>query len=73
MEGVDLMTSRYWVVGADYADCNCDKPLPGTHSLHGPFTDERRAQTEWKRLTFRDRVDAMRRYSIAIEGRAATA
>lgn len=63
------MTSRFWVVGADYADCNCDKPMDGTQSLHGPYNDELRARTEWQRLTFRDRMEATRRYSIAVEGR----
>lgn len=63
------MTSRFWIVGADYADCDLNRPLEGSQSLHGPFNDELRARTEWQRLTFRDRMDATRRYSIAVEGR----
>ncbi|MEQ7874078.1 hypothetical protein ABDK56_08735 [Sphingomonas sp. ASV193] len=61
------MASRYWIVGGDYADCDFDRIVPGSEQVHGPFGSERRAQTEWKRLTFRDRNPASRRYSIAAE------
>ena len=64
------MTSRYWVVGGDYADCNFSQLTPGTESIHGPFECELRARTEWQRLTFRDRTEATRRYTIASEGRS---
>ncbi len=57
----------YWVVGGDYADCNFDKMVPGTETVCGPFADERKARTEWQRLTFRDRQcrSATTRYAIA--------
>ena len=62
------MASRYWVVGGDYQDCGFARIVPGTETIAGPFEDEDRAKTEWKRLTFRDRRAATTRYSIAHEG-----
>ena len=40
---------------------------PGTEVVHGPFSNELRARTEWQRLTFRDRCAATERYSICVE------
>ncbi len=62
------MKSRFWVVGGDYTDCNFERIVPGSEQIHGPFANENRAHTEWKRLTFRDQLPATRRYSIATEG-----
>jgi hypothetical protein len=62
------MGQRYWVVGGEYADCRFTKIQPGTAIVHGPFSDEIKARTEWQRLTFRDRCGATTRYSICVEG-----
>jgi len=35
--------------------------------VHGPYSDELKARTEWQRLTFRDRCQATERYSICVE------
>ena len=35
--------------------------------MAGPFANRDRARTEWHRLTFRDRIGAMTRFSIAVE------
>ena len=40
---------------------------PGTEVIHGPFSNELKARTEWQRLTFRDRCAATERYSICVE------
>ncbi|QNM82126.1 hypothetical protein H8M03_08810 [Sphingomonas sabuli] len=61
------MGQRYWVIGGHYAGSDFRDIEPGTESVHGPFTDETRARTEWQRLTFRDRIAAMHRYSICVE------
>lgn len=61
------MTQRYWVVGGDYADSDFTNITPGTATISGPFADMGRARTEWQRLTFRDRLGAMTRFSIAAE------
>lgn len=59
------MTMQYWVVGADFEECDFSQAAPGSASIHGPFADETKARTEWQRLTFRDHVGATRRYAIA--------
>jgi hypothetical protein len=41
--------------------------VPGTEEISGPFPDMNRAQTEWTRLSFRDRLGATTRYVIAQE------
>ena len=61
------MGQRYWVIGGDYRDCRFDEIVPGTEEISGPFPDAVRARTEWQRLTFRDRLDAMTRYMICVE------
>lgn len=63
------MDKKYWVVGGDYADCRFNNLQPGTQTISGPFADEARAQTEWHRLTFRDKCSATTRYAIAVEPR----
>ena len=61
------MGQRYWVVGGEYSDCRCKDLMPGTETVRGPFNDEPRALTEWRRLTFHDHCGATERYSICIE------
>ncbi len=63
------MTTRYWVIGGEYQDAAFAKLVPGTETMAGPFPDERRAETEWRRLTCcPDRSPAATvRYSIARE------
>ncbi len=61
------MTERYWVIGADFADEGFQRIVPGTETMAGPFANRDRASTEWRRLTFRDRIGAMTRFSIAVE------
>jgi hypothetical protein len=61
------MSQRYWVVGGEYADCGFNNLEPGTETVHGPYSNELHARTEWQRLTFRDRCGATTRYSILIE------
>jgi hypothetical protein len=61
------MGQRYWVIGGEYRNCQFDEVVPGTEEISGPFPDELRARTEWQRLTFRDRLGATTRYTIAME------
>ena len=61
------MAQRYWVVGGDYSDCGFDRIEAGSEIVHGPYTDELKARTEWQRLTFRDRCGATTRFSICVE------
>jgi len=61
------MQQRYWVVGGEYADCAFSAITPGTETICGPFADQARAREEWQRLTFRDKIPATTRYSIAVE------
>ena len=63
------MTTRYWVIGGEYRDPSFAALIPGTETMAGPFADERRAKTEWQRLTCcPDRSPcATVRYSIAAE------
>ena len=61
------MTTRYWVLGGEYRNCRFDEVVPGTEEISGPFPDLNRAQTEWTRLSFRDRLGATTRYVIAEE------
>ena len=64
------MDKKYWVVGGEYADGRFDGLVEGTARVSGPFGNEHRARTEWKRLTFRDGCCATTRYHIAVEPRA---
>jgi hypothetical protein len=61
------MGQRYWVIGGEYRNCRFDEIVPGTEEISGPFPDALRARTEWTRLTFRDRLEATRRYFITQE------
>ena len=61
------MTKRYWVIGGEYRDAEFGALVPGTEEISGPFPDPLRARTEWTRLTFRDRLEATRRYFITQE------
>ena len=61
------MGQRYWVVGGEYSDCAFKQLEPGTERISGPFAEERKARTEWQRLTFRDHCAATERYSICVE------
>ena len=63
------MTKRFWVIGGEYQDPEFQALVPGTEKMAGPFEDERRAKTEWQRLTCcPDRSPcATIRYSIASE------
>ena len=62
------MHRRYWVVGGDYEDAEFRALIPGSETMAGPFTDERKARNEWMRLTYSPGTDAATtRYSIATE------
>ena len=63
------MTRRYWVIGGEYRDPAFTALIPGTEKMCGPFEDERRAKTEWQRLTCCPARSsaATVRYSIASE------
>ena len=61
------MTKAYWVIGGEYRDACFSALVPGTEKMAGPFRDERRARTEWTRLTYCPTATATTRYSIAAE------
>lgn len=61
------MGRRFWVIGGDYADCQFGQITPGTEKVAGPFHCPVKARTEWQRLTFRDKMGATTRYTIAAE------
>jgi hypothetical protein len=64
-----VMTKRYWVVGGEYQDPEFRILVPGTETMAGPFECERKARTEWQRLSCRPerRHVATIRYTIAAE------
>ncbi|MDQ3143447.1 MAG: hypothetical protein M3Q57_01025 [Pseudomonadota bacterium] len=64
------MDKKYWVIGGEYEDGGFAGLVDGTHKVAGPYGDERRARTEWTRMTFRDGCAATERYHIAVEPRA---
>jgi hypothetical protein len=62
------MATRYWVIGGEYRDPEFSALMPGTEKMVGPFENERRAKTEWTRLTCcPNGTTATTRYSIASE------
>ena len=61
------MTRSYWVIGGEYRDAEFSALVPGTEKMAGPFADERKARTEWTRLTYCPEAKATTRYSIAAE------
>jgi len=61
------MTTRYWVIGGEYQDAQFGRLVPGTEKMSGPFADERKARTEWQRLSCCPEATATTRYSIAAE------
>ena len=61
------MTRRYWVIGGEYEGADFAALVPGTEKLVGPFADERKAHTEWTRLSRGPAVTATTRYAIAAE------
>ncbi len=62
------MTMRYWIVGGEYEGPDFRALIPGSETMIGPFDNERRARSEWMRLTYKPGTDpATTRYSIATE------
>ena len=63
------MTKRYWVIGGEYDGPDFRALVSGTEILAGPFENERRARTEWTRLSCGPEKSrsATLRYSIAAE------
>ena len=62
------MTTRYWVVGGDYEGVDFRSLRPGTEKMVGPFACEKKARTEWTRLSCCPAGGtATTRYSIATE------
>ncbi len=62
------MSMRYWIVGGEYEGPDFRALIPGSETMVGPFTDERKARNEWLRLTCSPGTDpATTRYSIATE------
>jgi len=61
------MTKRYWVIGGEYDGADFGVLVPGTEKMSGPYEDERKARTEWTRLTYCPEATATTRYSIAAE------
>ena len=63
------MTKRFWVIGGEYEGPDFRALIPGTETMAGPFEDERRAKTEWTRLSCcpEKSRSATLRYSIAAE------
>jgi hypothetical protein len=62
------MTTRYWVIGGEYEGPDFSALVPGTEKMAGPFECEKKARTEWTRLTCcPDGGTATTRYSIAAE------
>ena len=61
------MSTRYWVVGGEYDGPDFRSLIPGTETIAGPFEDERKARTEWTRLTCCPHSTATTRFSIAAE------
>ncbi|HEY0411851.1 MAG TPA: hypothetical protein VGD66_01760 [Allosphingosinicella sp.] len=63
------MTKRYWVIGGEYEGPDFRALIPGTETMAGPFECERKARTEWTRLSGcpEKSRSATRRYSIAAE------
>ena len=61
------MTTRYWVVGGEYADAAFRALIPGTEKMVGPFEDERKARNEWIRRTNCPQGGATTRFAIATE------
>ena len=63
------MTKRYWIVGGEYEDPDFRALIPGSEKMVGPFVCERKARTEWTRLTCcpEKSGNATTRYAIAAE------
>ena len=61
------MTRRYWVIGGEYEGADFTALVPGTEKLAGPFDTERKARTEWTRLSGSPAATATTRYSITTE------
>jgi hypothetical protein len=63
------MMMRYWVIGGEYEGPDFRALVPGTETMAGPFEDERKARTEWTRLTCcpEKSRSATLRYAIAAE------
>lgn len=61
------MDRKFWVIGGEYDDDGFGQIRQGSHVVRGPFANELKARTEWRRLTHRDNLPAMTRYHITVE------
>ncbi|MCX5515955.1 hypothetical protein C3941_05030 [Kaistia algarum] len=62
-----MNTSRFWIVGGEYASMTFDRLIEGTQRVLGPFGERRAAEDAWRRLSEENRSQCLMRFTIASE------
>ena len=61
------MTTKYWVIGADYRDFNFNEVVDGTSRVLGPYADYRDATSAWRQEATASRYKATTRFTIVMD------
>ena len=62
-----MQTSRFWIVGGEYATTAFETVIAGTERVLGPFAERRSAEDAWRRLAEESRSQCLMRFTIAAE------
>lgn len=62
-----MQTSRFWIVGGEYATMAFEQLIEGTQRVFGPFGERRQAEDAWRRLSEDHRSQCLTRFTIATE------
>ncbi|MBB3932902.1 hypothetical protein GGR25_003966 [Kaistia hirudinis] len=62
-----MHTSRFWIVGGEYASMAFDRLIEGTQRVLGPFGERGAAEEAWRRLSEENRSQCLMRFTIAAE------
>lgn len=62
-----MQTSRFWIVGGEYATTAFEKLIEGSEKVIGPYADRRTAEAAWRSLAESSRSQACVRFTIAAE------
>ena len=49
------MQTKYWVIGADYRDCEFEEVIDGTSCVLGPYAEYSHANSAWRQAAMASR------------------
>ncbi len=62
-----MQTSRFWIVGGEYATTAFEQLIEGTQRVLGPYGERRAAEDAWRQVSEENRSQCLMRFTIASE------